>query len=151
MAMMLGKETTMTSYIKEYKNEEASYDTLHLKEVLVGDTSKMVLANESIITKYEKCLEQYVTTYTFSQQEERKYFYNPKLLSFDLYDTTELWFMLLRLNEMYSTTQFNINPIKIYTTNVVGAIEAILDTEKEIIGANTDEIIANTTGVIVQT
>lgn len=151
MAMMLGKETTMTSYIKEYKNEESSYDALHLKEVLAGDTSKMILANESIITKYEKCLEQYVTTRTFTQAEERRYFYNPKVLSFDLYDTTELWFLLLRLNEMYSTTQFNVNPIKIYTGNVLPAIESILDTEKEIIGANTDEIIANTTGVIIQT
>lgn len=150
MAMMLGKETTITSYIKEYKNEETSYDTLHFKEVLAGDTSKMVLANESIITKYEKCLEQYVMTYTLSQQEERKYFYNPKLLSFDLYETTELWFLLLRLNEMYSATQFNVNPLKIYTANVLGAIESILDTEKEIIGVNTDEIIAATTGVVIQ-
>lgn len=148
--MMLGKETTITSYIKEYKNEETSYDTLHFKEVLAGDTSKMVLANESIITKYEKCLEQYVMTYTLSQQEERKYFYNPKLLSFDLYETTELWFLLLRLNEMYSATQFNVNPLKIYTANVLGAIESILDTEKEIIGVNTDEIIAATTGVVIQ-
>lgn len=41
-------------------------------------------------------------------------FYKPKLLSLDLYKTTELWLSILRLNGMRNITEFHQPFIKIY-------------------------------------
>lgn len=41
-------------------------------------------------------------------------FYKPKMVSLDLYGTTELWLSLLRLNEMQNITEFHMPIIKVY-------------------------------------
>lgn len=41
-------------------------------------------------------------------------FYKPKMVSLDLYGTTELWLSLLRLNGLKNITEFNYPIIKVY-------------------------------------
>lgn len=43
-----------------------------------------------------------------------KYFYKPKTLSLELYDTTEMWLSLLRVNGMRNITEFSQSIIKVY-------------------------------------
>ena len=40
--------------------------------------------------------------------------YRPKMLSYDLYGTTELWFLLLNLNGCKSIMEFTPKKIKFY-------------------------------------
>ena len=42
-----------------------------------------------------------------------KFKYNPHLLAYVLYGTTDLWFLLLRINNMTRVTQFDKKKIKI--------------------------------------
>ena len=51
----------------------------------------------------------------------RKYKYNPKRLSYDIYSTTELWFELLRLNYCSSITEFTLknNIVNVYNVNQI--------------------------------
>jgi hypothetical protein len=42
------------------------------------------------------------------------YFYKPKSVSLELYDTTELWLSLLRLNAMRNSTEFHLPIIQVY-------------------------------------
>lgn len=46
-------------------------------------------------------------------------FYKPKMVSYDLYNTTELWLSLLRLNEMRNVTEFHIPVIKVYNPSAI--------------------------------
>lgn len=46
-------------------------------------------------------------------------FYKPKLVSYELYDTTELWLSLLRLNDMRNTTEFHMPIIKVYEASAL--------------------------------
>lgn len=41
-------------------------------------------------------------------------FYKPKMVSYELYGTTEMWLALLRLNNMINITEFHSPMIKIY-------------------------------------
>ncbi len=37
-----------------------------------------------------------------------KYKYRPKLLSYDIYDNAELYYIILRLNDLYNVKDFNL-------------------------------------------
>ena len=70
----------------------------------------------------------------------RKYKYNPKLLSFDIYGTTELWFLILEANELHSATQFNNQVIYLFRTDVVEKMTRILNLEVDTKNYNEEEI-----------
>ena len=139
--MNLNKEYTISNYIKSYKEESLSFPSLHLKEVdskINGD--KIILLSDSILDKYSDVLNEYLSIKTLSDAEYNRYQYNPKLLSYDLYGTVELWFLLLYANQLYSVTQFNINPVKIYSSNIIRVLQSIINLEKATIDANVEEI-----------
>ena len=139
--MAIIKENTIEDFTKAYKEERISFATLHYKEV--GDKtdgSKIVLLSDSILDKYNKVLDEYLVTRVLTSSEFNKYQYNPKLLSYDLYKTTELWFLLLQANQLFSVTQFHINPIKVYSGGIMRVIESILNLDKRIIDANEDDV-----------
>lgn len=60
-----------------------------------------------------------------------KYRYKPKLLSYDLYGTIDLWHLLLWVNNMYSVTQFNQQSIYIFNPNNISILIRIISNETE--------------------
>ena len=63
------------------------------------------------INKIRNQLMYTVTSYNLSEEE----YYKPKLVSENLYGTTEFWLPLLRLNNMRDVTEFKGSLIKIYS------------------------------------
>ena len=51
--------------------------------------------------------------YTFSDEEFRKYQYRPKLLAYDLYGSTELYFIILALNDTCNIKDFNKRKVRL--------------------------------------
>jgi len=134
-------EYTLQEFISERKDIDITSTKLHYKEAnSLTDGSVMVLPIESILNKYHKEMEDFVTTKTLTTQEARLYSYNPQLLSFDLYGTTELWFLLLDVNNLYSISQFTLNPVKVYDIGIINLINSILNLEQDDIDRNEDEI-----------
>lgn len=154
--MLTFKEYTLDDYISDYRDTEISMDKLFYKAVHSYDTDDSYVMNEDCIldtyhvdlignvtrnvTGTSSNIYDGYTLITFSEKEFTKYKYNPKKLSYDVYGTTELWFLILRLNEMYSVTEFNINPIKLFNINVLDKISEILNKEEDRININEDEI-----------
>lgn len=139
--MQMGKEYTIDEFTKEYNQETISYGTLHLKEIFEKDDGILnILSSESILNKYDDELKSSIITLTLNDSEFNKFQYNPKFLSFELYNTTELWFMLLHVNELYYSAQFNLNPVKVYTANIINIIDRILNLEQLVINLNREEI-----------
>lgn len=85
------------------------YDT-----ILVGDsnddTSIYRIGLNDFFLKHHDELEDITQWYSLPQQM----FYKPKLLSLQLYGTTELWLSILRANNMKNTTEFHLPVIKVY-------------------------------------
>lgn len=65
---------------------------------------------DDFFIKYKTQLDKIVAFYNVPESS----FYKPKLVSYELYGTTELWLGLLRLNNMKDTTDFHMPIIKIY-------------------------------------
>lgn len=105
--------TYIDNYIKEGKQSVLSlrnfYDT-----ILVGDANNeeniFRIGINDFFLKYRNQLEDSIQYYSLPESM----FYKPKLLSLELYGTTELWLSLLRVNDMKSICEFHMPIIKIY-------------------------------------
>lgn len=49
-----------------------------------------------------------------SDKEIQKYKYRPKILAYDVYDNTELYYIILRINDLYNAKDFNLSKKYVY-------------------------------------
>lgn len=49
-----------------------------------------------------------------SDDDIMKYRYRPKMLAYDIYDNTELYYVILRVNDLYNVKDFNLSKRYIY-------------------------------------
>ena len=78
-----------------------------------------------------------------SQEEMRKYRYNPKRLSFNLYGTTSYWWSIIFANQIHSLTEFDFsrdNVIKVFTREGISAFSTVLSVDKTFISENQSEV-----------
>ena len=108
--------STLTEQIKEARNLAISYKTLHDSCVINNkqDENSIEIPFSSITNKYRVYLNQSVVQIQLTEEEERIYMYNPKMLSLDLYGTVEFWSDLLKLNNAVSILDFKPSMVKIY-------------------------------------
>lgn len=97
----------------------------------IGD-NKLIL--ETFYDRYIDFIKNYATKVLLTEEEMQRYRYKPKKLSYDLYKTEELWFLLLKLNNMSSEIDF-INKKRIYILE-----PSNIDILNRIIIVNNDEI-----------
>ena len=75
-----------------------------------------------------------------SDKKLNRYRYRPKLLSYDLYGTTDLWHLILWINNMYSVTQFNESSIYIFNPDKLNLLVRIINNETSDIIDNKNNI-----------
>ena len=115
-----GKELTITSV------------DLHYKTVVENTKGEKIIVNiNALFEKYYGMLLDTVETVTLTGDEYYKYRFKPRLLSNDLYGTPELHFILLRLNNMCSITEFDKQEIKVFGTELVSLLNEIIIHEYE--------------------
>lgn len=136
--------STLTDFIQGYNVESIRINLYYLQQIFSDDKMKRkILVNESgIYEKYLEELEANKETVVLSTEEYHKYRYNPKLLSYDIYGTTELWFLILAANEMYTITDFDTRSLYLYNTGILSKIDRIVDLDRIIIEQNAAEISA---------
>lgn len=142
--MITGRETTMSAYIDNYKNEAISFSTLHYKKVDPSGHGLVIHNDVGIWDKFKDTFKENVITVTLTPEEKLKYYCNPKAFSMKLYGTTELWFLILQLNEMYSAVEFQIDTVKVYDQSIMLLISEMLNVDKPFIDINEAEIADST-------
>ena len=102
-------------------------NTLHFKKVLTNsiDENFIILMNP-IFDKYYQLMKDYIEEVELTLEEYNKYKYKPKLLSLDLYGTTELYILLMKLNNMTSVIEFDKEKIKVFTKNIIEVLNEIM-------------------------
>ena len=107
---------TMTEQINNAEKWEISYRTLHPSAILKDEFSSrnIEIPFSSLTNKYRHFLSKIVRTTTLDDKLQARYKQRPKLVSYDLYGTTELWNDILILNNCFSTIEFNPVTIKAY-------------------------------------
>lgn len=124
--------STIQSVINEGLESKLNIKELSIKDVIVNSAGEKFVVNMfNLYEKYYEILLDYTTTVVLDEKEYMKYRFKPKLLSYELYGTKELHYMLLRLNYMYSVVNFDLREIRVFTRNVIPLINEIMIIEAE--------------------
>ena len=134
---------TLSDFISEYSIEDLRIDAFYLQQVF-WDKNKMthkVVVNENrIADKYANELEENKHIVELTTKEYYKYRYNPKLLSYDIYGTTELWFFILMANELYSISEFDLRKVVLFDTAIITKLNRMLEMDAEFLEINSMEV-----------
>lgn len=140
MALLNYKESLIPDFIKNYDNTPVTYNTLHTQDTFQIGEKLHVITDDPVYAMYEPEFEDLKYEFEMSDAQYRRYAQNPKVLSFDLYGTTELWWMILEANEIYSASEMLMNPVIVFEPSVLRYLETILNVEKKSIDANREEV-----------
>lgn len=129
---MYRDRSTIQSVIDEGLETKMLSTTLSLKEIITNSAGEKFIVNMfNLYEKYYEILLDHVVVATLTEAEYRRYRFQPKLLSFDLYGTKELHYMLLRLNHVYSVINFDFNEVRVFKPTVLNLLNEIMVVEAE--------------------
>lgn len=140
--------TTLNDYIENYKNmanreSSVSYNEWLYDNELIDDNDILnvnldyiKVLEENIIDKHSYFLDKYVYVVKLTDEQYRKYRCNTHRLSYDIFGTTALWYLILNLNEMYSESEFNVTRFKMYKPDVVQHLSEIRIVENNMLNKN---------------
>lgn len=132
MSLRHRNKSTIQSIIEDGKELKMTIKDLSLKEVITNSSGEMFVVNMyNLYEKYYELLLEHTVIVTLSDLDYQKYRFKPKLLSKDLYGTTELHYMLLRLNYVYSVINFDFNEIRVFNADIKQLLNEIMVMESE--------------------
>ena len=101
----------LSDFIDLKDNDEFTYDkyALYMQSY---DGEHTIYSSDNAIYTYLEEMKQYAVDYTFTEEEYRKYKYRPKLLAYDVYGSTELYFVILALNDTCNIKDFTKRKVK---------------------------------------
>ena len=88
---------------------------------------KKILMAFPIFRKYENILR----TGLYSYDVSKNHYYRPEYVSHELYGTTDLWSLLLFVNDMKSVDDFNRKNILVFPDNIIDTLNTIANDEKD--------------------
>ena len=139
--MSMNNSSTIADYVRAYETEPITYSNFYLAQVLTGNNNRKMLVNfNSIVVKYMPELKKMIEKVTLSPEDYAKYRFNPKLMSFDLYGTTELWFLLLDINELHSVSEFDLRTLYIFQSDIVDKLSRVINLEQGVRDYNEEVI-----------
>ena len=123
---MAAKYHTVEEFIESNTGSKSinyhNFSILQQEEVS-GETLQLLDMN--IVDDYIDELQSVCVNVQLSDKELMKYSYNPGLLAYDVYGSTELEFVILKLNGVIDPKDFNFPTIKLVEVSV---LEDILST-----------------------
>lgn len=134
---------TIDQFIQTEQNKSVKYPNYYYQKVISEDDLHVIMNYQSIMDRYVQYIRDYITEIELSQEEIRKYRYNPKRLSFNLYGTTSYWWSIIFANQIHSLTEFDFsrdNVIKVFTREGISAFSTVLSVDKTFISENQSEV-----------
>lgn len=117
-------------------SDEMTYSNFAVLAKCLGDTN-VVYAQDNVIYDYISELKKSCIQVVLSDEELIRYRYNPKRLSFDVYGSTELYFIILAVNGMCSFKDFNKKSLKLlYKKDMNDLLTKIYNAEMEYLNRN---------------
>ena len=124
--MSINSVTTIGQFIKKYKQQPIKFTDFFNKGVLIDDQVKLFVNDDSILNLFDDLLKKYKIKYKMTNEEFRKYKYNPHRLAHDVYGNSEYWWLILHANELDSASEFNLQNIWIYKADLLNILKEIL-------------------------
>lgn len=113
------------------KKLDLSHGGLFWKSSIDSNKLKIIINSTSIVDRYYDYIlkESYVDTFT--EKEYMRYRYRPKLFCYNTYGTTEIWSLLLKINNWVSVSEFNARTIRLFRPSIITVLNEILILEND--------------------
>lgn len=112
-----------------------------LSKAVSGVTNPILYSTHNIIYDYEEEFKTLALTVDLTDEEYRKYRLKPKLLAYDVYGSTEIYFVILFLNGMYNIKEFDRRTIKLIKKDImIELLGAIYNAEQNYILNNRSSV-----------
>ena len=130
-------DSTTTSTLEIFINYKNLDSNIYYKDQSIFEKSidgKSVLLSYNILNDYRKEIFDFVIPITLTDEEFQKYQYQPKKLAYDLYGSTEYYYMILFINSMTNIKEFNRRRINLMRAkDMSNVLSAIYSSESEYI------------------
>lgn len=131
------KTATIEEFIDMKGTDDITYSQFSILVKCIGKNSVVQYAQDNIIYDYLDELNESAVEYEMTDDEFVKYRYKPKLLAYDLYGSTEIYFVIMALNGMCNIKDFNKRKLKLlYRSRLLELLNEIYSAESEYIKYN---------------
>lgn len=133
--------TTIQSLYDYERSLDLSYNKTFLKSKLKSGDNDIIVNTVSLCNKYYDYILTTLVTVTLKDKELIKYKFQPKKFCADYYNTTELWGLLLKVNNFNSIVEFNSNVFKCFNSKIFNVLNEIFINEKYNIDKNEEDLL----------
>lgn len=131
------KTATIEEFIDMKETDDITYSQFSILVKCIGENSVIQYAQDNIIYDYMDELLESAVEYELTDDEYVKYRYKPKLLAYDLYGSTEIYFVIMALNGMCNIKDFTKRKLKLlYRSRLIELLNEIYSAESEYIKYN---------------
>lgn len=131
------RTATIEEFIEMGDTDDITYANFSILVKCIGENSIVQYAQDNIIYDYIDELNERAVTLTLTDNEYVKYRYKPKLLAYDLYGSTEVYFVIMALNGMCNIKDFNKRRLKLlYKSDLIELLNEIYSAESSYISYN---------------
>lgn len=131
------KTATIEEFIDMKETDDITYSQFSILVKCIGENSVVQYAQDNIIYDYLDELNESAVEYEMTDDEFVKYRCKPKLLAYDLYGSTEIYFVIMALNGMCNIKDFNKRKLKLlYRSRLLELLNEIYSAESEYIKYN---------------
>lgn len=132
--------STLSDYISQFSAEDIVFSKFFTKQYMDSLDRKILVNFSNVVDKFNRELKATRQKVLLSDIEYNRYRFNPKRLSYDLYGTTELWFLILNANEAFSAIEFDTDTLYLYSPDILNKLGRILNIESEVLDYNEQEL-----------
>lgn len=142
----MSTKTSTTFTLDQFADSKSSNDISYYSMSLLERDPNTNIEYDvfNVVSDYMNELKEMSHSVTLTDTEYYTYKFKPKLLAKFLYGNTELYFIILWLNDMWSVKDFNLRTIKlIKNTELAEALSKINASEKSFIKAYNESALAS--------
>lgn len=104
---------TLSQFISLKDSDNITYPNFSIFNRSLNN-EKIVYCIDNLIYTYMDEFNELKRVCTFTTEERLKYIYKPKLLAYDIYGTSESYFVILAINGMCNVKEFDLDNKKLY-------------------------------------
>ena len=128
--------TTLEDFIEMRSIDEMTYYNFSILEVING----VEHLNHNLIEDYLEELKSACITVDLTLDQYKKYKYFPDLLSYDVYGSVQLDFIIMLLNDCIDPKEFDIKRVKLpYASTLSAFLNRVYSKESNYINSNRSE------------
>lgn len=128
---------TVEDFIKTTSMGNISFEQFSF----LDKSNEIIMITYNILNDYKDEIDELTVTVNLTDDEFLKYCYKPRMLSYDIYGDTEMFFIILFVNNICSAKEFNKRKIKMLRkSHMEDVLSLIYNSEKYNIIKNRNKV-----------